>query len=89
VFEKVADETKNPVIEANDAPVARRGASPLQFLQEVRREMSKVTWPSWKETWLTTMMVFIMVGLTMVFFAFVDFVLNYGEMLLIGARRLT
>ena len=31
-------------------------------------ETSKVTWPSWKETWLTTMMVFIMVGLTMVFF---------------------
>ena len=50
--------------------------------------MSKVTWPSWKETWLTTMMVFIMVGLTMVFFFVVDFVLNYGEMLLIGARRL-
>jgi len=33
-------------------------------------------------------MVFIMVGLTMVFFAVVDFVLNYGEMILIGARRL-
>jgi hypothetical protein len=31
-------------------------------------------------------MVFIMVGLTMVFFAVVDAVLNYGEMLLIGAR---
>ena len=55
---------------------------------EVRREMSKVTWPSWKETWLTTVMVFIMVGLTMVFFFVVDFVLDYGEMLLIGAGRL-
>ena len=50
--------------------------------------MSKVTWPSWKETWLTTVMVFIMVGLTMMFFFVVDIVLNYGEMLLIGARRL-
>ena len=89
MFEKVADETKNPVIEAEEAPVARRRGSPLQFFQEVRREMSKVTWPSWKETWLTTVIVFIMVGLTMVFFALVDFVLNYGEMLLIGARRLT
>jgi preprotein translocase subunit SecE len=66
----------------------RRRVSPLQFLQEVRREMSKVTWPTWKETWLTTMMVFIMVGLTMVFFFFVDMVLLYGEQLLIGARRL-
>ncbi len=86
----MADETKKQVIEADDgAPVVRRRTSPWQFLQEVRREASKITWPSWKETWLTTMMVFIMVGLTMVFFALVDFVLNYGEMLLIGARRLT
>ena len=85
----MVDVTKKPVIEADDsAPVPRRRVSPMQFFTEVRREMSKVTWPSWKETWLTTMMVFIMVGLTMVFFAVVDFVLNYGEMLLIGARRL-
>ena len=85
----MVDVTKKTVIEADaEAPVPRRRTSPLQFFQEVRREMSKVTWPSWKETWLTTMMVFIMVGLTMVFFAVVDFVLNYGEMLLIGARRL-
>ena len=89
MFEKVADQTKNPVIEADDTPVVRRRASPLQFFQEVRREAGKITWPSWKETWLTTLMVFIMVGLTMVFFAFVDFVLNYGELLLIGARSLT
>ena len=67
---------------------ARPRTNPLAFFGQVRREASKVTWPSWKETWLTTMMVFIMVGLTMVFFAVVDFVLNYGEMLLIGARRL-
>ena len=85
----MVDVTKKPVIEADaEASAPRRRTSPLQFLQEVRREMSKVTWPSWKETWLTTMMVFIMVGLTMVFFAVVDFVLNYGEMILIGARRL-
>jgi len=85
----MADVTKKTEVEADaEAPVARRRVSPLQFFQEVRREMSKVTWPSWKETWLTTVMVFIMVALTMVFFAVVDFVLNYGEMILIGARRL-
>ena len=85
----MVDVTKKPVIEVDaEPPAPRRRTSPLQFFQEVRREMSKVTWPSWKETWLTTMMVFIMVGLTMVFFAVVDFVLNYGEMILIGARRL-
>jgi len=64
-------------------PPRRRGG-PLQFFLETRREMSKVTWPTWKETWLTTVMVFIMVGLTMVFFFVVDTVLAYGERLLIG-----
>jgi preprotein translocase subunit SecE len=85
----MVDVTKKTVIEADaEASAPRRRTSPIQFFQEVRREMSKVTWPSWKETWLTTMMVFIMVGLTMVFFAVVDMVLQYGEYLLVGARRL-
>ena len=82
----MVDVTKKSVIEADaEAPAARRRVSPMQFFTEVRREMSKVTWPSWKETWLTTMMVFIMVGFTMVFFFVVDTVLAYGERLLIGA----
>jgi preprotein translocase subunit SecE len=83
----MADVTKKTVIEADaeSVSVSRRRTSPLQFLMEVRREMTKVTWPSWKETWLTTMMVFIMVGLTMVFFFAVDLALNYGERLMIGA----
>ena len=85
----MADVTKKTDMDADgEVPVARRRVSPMQFFQEVRREMSKVTWPSWKETWLTTMMVFIMVGLTMVFFAAVDLVLHQGELLLIGAKRL-
>ena len=85
----MADVTKKLEVDGDEgAPAPRRSVSLLQFIQEVRREMSKVTWPSWKETWLTTMMVFIMVGLTMVFFFVVDLVLQYGEYLLIGARRL-
>ncbi|MEJ1969475.1 MAG: preprotein translocase subunit SecE [Rhizomicrobium sp.] len=63
----------------------RRRFNPLTFFAEVRRETSKVTWPSWKETWLTSVMVFIMVGITMVFFFGVDTLLAYGERLLIGA----
>jgi preprotein translocase subunit SecE len=66
------------------APRARRGL--VQFLKEVRREgIDKVTWPTFKETRLTTAMVFIMVGLTMLFFFVVDWLLAYGERLLIGA----
>ena len=52
-------------------PRAPRGNA-LTFFREVRREATKVTWPSWKETWLTTVMVFIMVGVTMMFFLVVD-----------------
>jgi len=65
------------------APVKRGGV--IQFAREVQRETSKVTWPSWKETWLTTVMVFIMVGLMMVFFFGADWVLALGERWLIGA----
>ena len=68
-----------------DLPAPVRRGGPVQFVTEVRREMSKVTWPSWKETWLTTLMVFIMVGITMVFFFGVDWVLALGERWLIGA----
>jgi preprotein translocase subunit SecE len=68
-----------------DAPPPVRRVTPVEFFQQVRREAKKVTWPSWKETWLTTMMVFIMVGFTMVFFFVVDTVLAFGERLLIGA----
>ena len=84
----MAEVVKKNGTEGGEVPVVRRRFNPVRFFQEVVRETKKVTWPSWKETWLTTMMVFIMVGLTMVFFAVVDFILNYGEMILIGARRL-
>jgi preprotein translocase subunit SecE len=83
----MADEKKTELATAGaDAPVAARRVGPIEFFRQVNRERKKVTWPTLKETWLTTIMVFIMVGLTMVFFAVVDTVLNYGEMLLIGAR---
>ena len=84
----MADVIKRPDdLEGVDAPVSARRTTPIEFYFQVLREAKKVTWPSWKETWLTTMMVFIMVGLTMVFFAAVDFFLQYGEYFLIGARR--
>ena len=66
-----------------DAPAHRE--SPMKFFEEVRRETSKVTWPTWKETYLTTIVVFVMVGLTMLFFFGVDWVLAMGERWLIGA----
>jgi preprotein translocase subunit SecE len=81
----MADVIKRPAdMEGADAPVPARRVSPIEFFQQVRREMKKVTWPSWKETYLTTIMVFIMVGVTMVFFMVVDLALAYGRCALIG-----
>ena len=66
----------------NDAPVKKR-TSPAQFLREVRQEMGKVTWPSRRETMISTIMVFIMIIIMAVFFLTVDTVLRFGiEMLL-------
>jgi preprotein translocase subunit SecE len=68
-----------------DIPAPQKRGGIVQFAREVQRETSKVTWPTWKETWLTTVMVFIMVGLLMFFFFAVDYVLSFGERWLIGA----
>ena len=45
---------------------------PFKFLQEVRAETEKVTWPSRRETAITTGMVFVMVAVTSIFFLIVD-----------------
>ena len=50
--------------------------SPFRFLQEVRAEMSKVTWPSRRETAITTAMVFVMVAIASVFFLIADWVIR-------------
>jgi len=42
--------------------------SPFKFIQEVREETRKVTWPSRRETAITTAMVFVMVAIASVFF---------------------
>ncbi len=55
---------------------AKKRVGPIQFLREVRAEARKVTWTSWKETWITSVMVGIMVILTAFFFFGVDAVLN-------------
>ena len=52
--------------------------NPFEFLQEVRQEANKITWPSRKETMITTVMVLIMVALASVFFLVVDIILKWG-----------
>ena len=58
--------------------------NPLEFIQQVRSEASKVTWPTRRETLITAVMVFIMVAFAMVFFFLVDPGLSYIVSLLLG-----
>lgn len=59
-------------------------ANPLQFLQQVRTEVAKVTWPTRREVVTTTIMVFIMAALTSVFFFLVDVVIQTGLQAVLG-----
>ncbi len=53
-------------------------ANPLQFIQQTRAEIGKVTWPTRREVVLTTIMVLVMATLTAIFFALVDMVIRFG-----------
>ena len=58
--------------------------SPFKFLQEVRSETAKVTWPTRRENTITTIMVFVMVALASVFFFLSDQVIRVLITFLLG-----
>jgi preprotein translocase subunit SecE len=58
--------------------------SPFKFLQEVRAEAQKVTWPTRKETTVTTIMVFVMVVIASIFFLLADQVMRISVSFLLG-----
>jgi preprotein translocase subunit SecE len=58
--------------------------NPAQFIQEVRQEASKVTWPSRKESGISTVMVFVMVIVSAIFFMVVDWALQHGVRIVLG-----
>ena len=58
-----------------------------EFVQQVRQEMSRVTWPTRKETLVTTGMVFVMVFIAAAFFFLVDQMLSYGVRFLFGLSQ--
>jgi preprotein translocase subunit SecE len=57
---------------------------PAKFVREVRAEMARVTWPSRKETLVTTGLVFAMVALAATFFFLIDQVIGIGIRSLFG-----
>jgi len=58
--------------------------SPAEFVRQVRQETSKVTWPTRKETGVTTLMVFIMSTIAALFFLLIDQILQFGVQLVLG-----
>ena len=72
------DQGLTPALPRNGRSVAtateppKKRVSPLQFFREVRVEARKISWTSRRETWITSVMVFIMILLTAFFFVVVD-----------------
>jgi preprotein translocase subunit SecE len=58
--------------------------NPVKFFREVRAEMIRVTWPSRKETLVTTGLVFAMAALAALFFFVADQVIGIGVRALFG-----
>ena len=58
--------------------------NPFEFLQQVREEANKVTWPTRREVMISTAMVFIMVAVAAVFFLIVDTILHSGVQWVLG-----
>ena len=62
------------------------GANPLKFMQEVRQEVSKVSWPSRNETLISTVMVLVFVMLASVFFLAADQLISWLVQLMLSIR---
>jgi len=60
--------------------------SPFKFMQEVRAEGAKVTWPTRKETTVTTIMVFVMVVVASIFFLLSDQLMRIAVSFVLGIK---
>ena len=62
-------------------------ANPFEFLQQVRTEVAKVTWPTRRETVTTTIMVLLMSIAVALFFLAADWVLSSFVTFILGVGR--
>ena len=51
--------------------------NPIKFIQEVKQEAFKVSWPTWKETLQGALMVFVMAVIMSLFFLLIDQALKF------------
>ncbi len=67
--------------------MASKTTNPFTFLQQVRAEAGKVTWPSRRETMISTVMVLVFAVIAMVFFFTADQIMAYAVELILGVGR--
>ena len=67
--------------------MASKTTNPFTFLQQVRTETTKVTWPSRRETLISTVMVVVFATLAMIFFFAADQLMGLGVELILGIGR--
>ena len=53
-------------------------SNPLKYVQQVRNEVSRIVWPTRKETMTTTLMVFVMSAIVALFFFIIDTITSNG-----------
>jgi len=58
--------------------------SPSIFIKQVRQEIARITWPTRKETTVSTVMVFAMVLVASIFFLLVDQIFAWAVKLIFG-----
>ncbi|MCT8990966.1 preprotein translocase subunit SecE [Chelativorans sp. SCAU2101] len=64
--------------------MASKTTNPFTFLQQVRSETAKVTWPSRRETMISTVMVLVFACLAALFFFAADQIMAWAIELILG-----
>jgi len=67
--------------------MASKTTNPFVFLQQVRAETAKVTWPSRRETVISTMMVLGFAVIASIFFFAADQLMAFAIELILGIAR--
>jgi preprotein translocase subunit SecE len=67
--------------------MASKTTNPFTFLQQVRQETAKVTWPSRRETMISTLMVLVFAFLAAIFFFAADQLMAWVVELILGIGR--
>jgi preprotein translocase subunit SecE len=67
--------------------MASKTLNPFVFLQQVRSETAKVTWPSRRETMISTVMVLIFAIIAMLFFFTADLLMGFAVEQILGLGR--